>query len=146
MMQQQTQSRRGLTTQHKPLTPIEKLLADKVDIKAKCRMQEKKLNEDFTYIQNNASGLLLSGVSTLLFPPRNSSFKNEKQSSHASGNEVSEAKKTPISASDYLNIAKSLLPIAWEISQPLLITWIIGKSKSLFHGLFTKKKKISPPS
>lgn len=141
MMQQQTQNRKELTTRHKPLTPIEKLLADKVDIEAKCRIQEQKLNEDFTYIQNNAYGLLLSGISTLLFPPRNPSSKNEKLSLPASGNDTHEAKNSPISISDYLSIAKGLMPVVWEIAQPLLLTWGIGKAKSLLHGLFAKKKR-----
>lgn len=105
-------------------------------------MQEQKLSEDFAYIQDNASSLLLSGVSGLLFPPRNSASKNEKNALSAHGNEAHDpTKTTPASLSDYLAIGKSLLPVAWEIAQPLLLTWGIGKVKSLLFGAFGKKKR-----
>lgn len=140
-MQQQTTNPKETTLRHKPLTPVEKLLADKIDIERKCRAQKKKLSEDFAYIQDNASGLLLSGISSLLFPPRNSVPKGEKQVV-LSGNETHDAtKNSPTSLSDYLTIGKSLLPVVWEIAQPLLFTWGISKAKSLLFGLFAKKKR-----
>ena len=121
------------------LTPIERLAAEKKEIESLCRLQEKKLNNDYVYIRENASGLLLSGLASLLFSSGNIKKGGAKQTADASNNSSVE-KNTSFSASDYLNIAKSLLPVAWEIAQPVIITWGINKAKSLLLGLFTKKK------
>ena len=124
----------------KHLTPIERLVAEKKEIEAQCRLQEEKLNDDYIYIRENASGLLLSGLTSLLFSSGNSKNGGVKQTAGASGSGRIE-ENVSFSASDYLNIAKSLLPVAWEIAQPIIITWGINKAKSLLLGLFTKKKK-----
>ena len=34
-------------------TPLEKLISDKERIQRQCKRQEQKLNEDFSYIQEN---------------------------------------------------------------------------------------------
>jgi len=119
------------------LTPIEQLLAEKAELKVRCRKQEEKLNDDFTYIRENASGLLLSGLSLLLFSSGSNNRKGEKPST-VKGDA---GKNTAYSIYDYINIAKGLLPVAWEVIQPLVITWGINKAKSLLWGLFSKKKK-----
>jgi hypothetical protein len=140
-MQQQIQNR-ALTIRNKSLTPLEQLLADKSDIEKKCSLQKKKLNENLAYIQDNASGLLISGVSALLFPSKSSDKENKRQAISESGeNNRSLTKNIPFSASDYLNITKSLLPVAWEIIQPFVLTWGISKAKSLIFGLFSKKRR-----
>lgn len=56
-------------------TPLEKLISDKERIQRQCKRQEQKLNEDFSYIQENAGSLLLSGLSSLLFPSNKSTTK-----------------------------------------------------------------------
>ena len=143
-MQQQAQIQTEKSI-NKQLTPIEKLLADKNILKEKCRTQEKKLNDDFTYIRDNATSLLLSGVSALIFPPKNTpKTTSDKQLSITSGTENNNTSKSQLSISEYFTIAKSLLPVAWEIVQPIIIAWGIKKAKSFFLGLFTEKK--SKPS
>lgn len=66
-------------------TPLEKLISDKERIQRQCKRQEQKLNEDFSYIQENAGSLLLSGLSSLLFPSNKSTTKNKRQE-HSSRN------------------------------------------------------------
>ncbi|MDR1523750.1 MAG: hypothetical protein LBS79_00645 [Tannerella sp.] len=129
-MQQQNQHPK---IRNRPLSPIEQLLADKTNIKAMCREQEQKLGEDFAYLRENVSGLLLSGISSLLF----SSGKAGKKTDERNESNV------PFAASGYLAITKSLLPVIWSIVQPMLITWGINKAKSFIFGLFSGKKKIS---
>ena len=58
-----------------PQTPLEKLISDKRRIKRQCIIQKQKLNDDFSYIQEHAGSLLLSGVTSLLFP----NSKSEKR-------------------------------------------------------------------
>ncbi|MCD8269860.1 MAG: hypothetical protein LUD46_16290 [Parabacteroides sp.] len=122
--------------QNKTLTPLEKLISDKKRIRRQCVLQEQKLNDDFSYIQENAGSLLLSGFTTLLFP----NTKSKKT-------ESTETATPPIlptvhlGISDYLGIAQSLLPAAWDVAKPFLLTWGIRKAQSWFTNLLFKKKK-----
>ena len=112
------------------LSPIEQLHADKRRIEAQCREQEKKLGEDFAYMRKHAPSLLLSGISSRLFPADSSGRKAGDDSRNAA-----------FTASDYLAIAKSLLPVAWNIIRPMLVTWGIHKAKSLVGEWFSDKKR-----
>jgi hypothetical protein len=105
-----------------------------------CREQEKKLGEDFARLRDHAPGLILSGVSFLLF---SSGTPGKKAGSIATGKDRPTGVKVPFTASDYLSIIKNLLPVAWSILQPILITWGINKAKSLIFGFISGKKKIS---
>ncbi len=122
--------------QNKPLTPLEKLISDKERIRKQCVIQEQKLNDDFSYIQENAGSLLISGFTTLLFP----NTKSKKTESTETATTASQP-VTPIGFSDYLSIAQGLLPVAWDIVRPFLLTWGIRKAQSWFTNLLFKKKK-----
>ena len=122
--------------QHKPLTPLEKLISDKERIRKQCVIQEQKLNDDFSYIQENAGSLLISGFTTLLFP----NSKSKKTESTETATTASQS-VTPIGFSDYLSIAQGLLPVAWDVVRPFLLTWGIRKAQSWFTNLLFKKKK-----
>jgi hypothetical protein len=108
--------------QNKPLTPLEKLISDKERIRKQCVIQEQKLNDDFSYIQENAGSLLISGFTTLLFP----NSKSKKTESTETATTASQP-VTPIGFSDYLSIAQGLLPVAWDVVRPFLLTWGIRK-------------------
>ena len=122
--------------QNKPLTPLEKLIFDKEQIRRQCVVQEQKLNDDFLYIQENAGSLLISGFTTLLFP----NTKSKKTESTETATTASQP-VTPIGFSDYLSIAQGLLPVAWDVVRPFLLTWGIRKAQSWFTNLLFKKKK-----
>jgi hypothetical protein len=140
-MQQQTLNRDKLI-RNNPLSPIEILQAEKNVIEEKCRVQKKKLDDDFVYIKDNVSSLLLSGVSTLLFPPKSTSIKAGDQLAISSGGDGKNAiKSSTLSISDYFTITKSLLPVAWEVLQPIIIAWGIKKAKSMIAGFFSEKKR-----
>ena len=101
-------------------TPLEKLISDKERIQRQCKRQEQKLNEDFSYIQENAGSLLLSGLSSLLFPSNKSTTKtNDKNTAPVTAGQPSIA----LGISDYLSIAKGMIPIAWDLAQPFIMTW-----------------------
>ena len=87
-------------------TPLEKLISDKERIQRQCKRQEQKLNEDFSYIQENAGSLLLSGLSSLLFPSNKSTTKtNDKNTAPVTAGQPSIA----LGISDYLSIAKGMI-------------------------------------
>ena len=119
-------------------TPLEKLISDKQRIRQECRVQEQKLNDDFLYIQENAGNLLMSGISTLLFPKskaKTTQTENTPAAPSADGSPIS------LGLSDYLSVAQGLLPVAWDVVRPLLITWGIRKAQNWVIGKLFKKKK-----
>ena len=110
------------------LTPREKLKAE--------RLQEQRLNEDFAYVQENAGSLLMSGLSMLLFPSNKKHTKEQKQT-------TATTTQVPVSLglSDYLSVAQSLLPVAWDVVRPLLTAWGIQKIQTwIIRKLFKKKR------
>lgn len=117
-------------------TPLEKLISDKEHIRKQCVEQEHKLNQDFLYIQENAPSLLLSGFSALLFP-NTKAKKTDSTQTVAVSNQPAAA----TGLADYLAIAQGLLPVAWDIARPFLVTWGIRKAQSLFTNLLFRKKK-----
>ena len=121
-----------------PQTPLEKLISDKQKVLAQCKLQEQKLNEDFSYIQENAGSLLISGLSSILFPGSKHAEKGK-----GSDKTVSATAEAPavLSISDYFSIAKGMIPLAWEVIQPIIMTWGINKAKNWFINHLFKKKK-----
>lgn len=121
-------------------TPLEILISDKKRIQEQCKIQEQKLNEDFSYIQENAGSLLLSGVSSLLFP-------GNKSTSKANTNEQNIPSTTtgqpaiPLGIGELLSITKGMLPLAWDLAQPFIMTWGIKKAKKWVTNLLFRKKK-----
>lgn len=125
---------------HPQQTPLEKLQADKLRIQQACLEQENKINKTFTYIQENAGSLLLSGLSSLLFPA-----KPDKKGETAQGTVASATPATtsPLGLSDYLSVGKALVPLAWEIIQPLVVSWGIRTIRKKITNLFSPSKKSS---
>ena len=117
-------------------TPLQKLSADKEHIRRQCCRQEQKLNEGILYLQDNAAGLLISGASALLFSGSGGTTQKDKTVSSPAHSHAT----TSLGLSDYLSIGKMMVPVLWEIAQPLIITWCIRKMKKIITNAFTGKK------
>ncbi len=120
-------------------TPIERLMADKQRLETACRQQEGKINESFTYLQANATSLLLSGLTSLIFPTK----KTDATQPIAAATAEEAPKRTEgvgLQLSDYLSIAKSLMPVAWQIAKPMAINLCIRLIRKKIGKLFTKDK------
>ena len=135
--------------QNRPPMPIEKLLAEKNEVETMCSIQKKKLYDDFEYIRNNTSHLLLSGLSSLLFssggrtkrkPGTESVAPANDSQSVVPVNDKSVQNGSLFSASNLLAVANTMAPVVWNIVRPMLIKWGVNKAKSLLIGLFTKKE------
>ncbi|WP_298546910.1 hypothetical protein [uncultured Parabacteroides sp.] len=123
---------------HPQQTPLEKLISDRRRIQQECTIQEQKLNADFSYIQENAGTLLLSGVSALLFPNTKAKSKGAESNRPA---QTPEAPSMSLGFADYLSVAQGLLPVAWDVARPLLTAWGIQKvQRWIIKKLFKKKK------
>ena len=125
---------------HPQQTPLEKLLADKQRIQQACLEQENKINKTFTYIQENAGSLLLSGLSSLLFPAKPD---KKGETAQGTGASATPATTSPLGLSDYLSVGKALVPLAWEIIQPLVVSWGIRTIRKKITNLFSPSKKSS---
>lgn len=125
-----------MTKQLQP-TPLEKLLAEKQQIKETCLKQEEKLNKTFIFIQANAGSLLLSGLSSLLFPAKSKEKKNATTLTETTHGFTG---KSIVQIPDYLSFCKALLPIAWEVVQPLLVSFGIKLIKKRVTKLFSPSR------
>ena len=112
-----------------PPSPFERLLVEKQEVVSKCSLQEKKLQDDFEYIRHNSSSIVLSGLSSLLFPSRHPQKKSETQA-------VAQVQAKPV----WLSVANAMMPVLWEAVRPLLYSWGIKKAKSILLGLIPKKR------
>ncbi|EEC95823.1 hypothetical protein PRABACTJOHN_02808 [Parabacteroides johnsonii DSM 18315] len=96
------------------------------------------MNADFSYIQENAGTLLLSGVSALLFPNTKAKSKGTESNRPA---QTPEVPSMSLGFADYLSVAQGLLPVAWDVARPLLTAWGIQKVQTwIIKKLFKKKK------
>ena len=125
-------------TTNNQLTPLEKLTFEKRRLQEECRLQANKLNDDFAYIQENTGSLLMSGLSALLFPHSKQTASKGKRTS---SNTVPAATPVDFGLSGYLSIAKGMLPVVWDVVQPIIMTWGIKKAQKWLVGLFSSKKK-----
>lgn len=125
-------------TKNNPQTPLEKLISDKQRIQQECQIKAGKLNDDFAYIQENAGSLLLSGLSSLLFPSTKPTSQKEATEQVPVS---SEGSSLSLGLTEYLSIAKGMLPLAWDLAQPFIMSWGIKKAKKWLISIFSKKKK-----
>ena len=129
--------RQQTTNLPQTLTPLERLLHEKQRVTEECELRKIKLNADCAYIQAHAGSLLLSGLSALLLPGG-----NKKQAAKASANQTAAAAPVmPWGWGDLLAVGKSLLPVAWEVAQPIIMTWGIKKVRKWFSRLLFSKKE-----
>jgi hypothetical protein len=111
----------------KKQSAVEKLLYDKAQLEALIKEREKNLGRDFAYICNNASSLIISGFTSLLFP----SGRAKKPALSPTENVKKDAPDRPFALPGGMAIAKSLVPLVWEIARPFILTWGINRMKRI---------------
>jgi hypothetical protein len=119
-------------------TPLTNLLARKKYLQQQSLRQEQKLNDAFSYIQENTASLLLTGVSSLLFPKAHSGSK-----ANTSAQELITQKPAavPFGWPEYLSVGKILVPLLWEMAQQMIISWGVRKTVQWVGRVFTRKGK-----
>jgi hypothetical protein len=113
------------------------LQARKVCLQKQCRIQERKLEEDFAHIRENSGSLFLSGLSWLIatagskvtLPSSSQKTDATQPSAHVSG------------LSGFLPSLKELWPVAWEIIRPYLISWGIRRMTEWFFRPVKRQSK-----
>jgi len=127
-------------TNSKPLTPLEKLTAEKTRIRLLVNEQEIKMNEHITYAQANAGSLFLSFLSSMLFTQSDRKASQAETNSPDGSTPASTPSSTPFSFADLLPLSKLLIPVAWDVAKPILLSWGIKRASAILAGLFTRKK------
>lgn len=111
------------------LTPLEKLREEKALLKIECNESEDRLSEHWIYVRSNLGSLVfhsaVRGVGRQLGLVKEE--KNEPQ-----------GKKTSGLMQGLIGSAVFAAPFVWDIVQPMMMGFLIGKVKNLFFG---KKKK-----
>ena len=146
-----------MTTTTLPQTPLSKLQAEKHQLEVLCKKQEERLAVHARYLQDNAGSLLLSGVSALLSSsgtPKAEKEKADSASQRQGARSFAQRQAAaptipglPMGLSTLLKVPKMVsigagwMPLAWQVAQPLLITWSIKRVKRIIGGAFTRKKK-----
>jgi hypothetical protein len=110
------------------------LSARKAILQEECRIREQKLNDDFSYLRENAGSLLLSGLSGLIAP--NTGTRKQTNVTPVKTNVGSPASSV-FNLADLLSTTKVLWPVIWEIAQSMLVSWGINRIK---QWLFKSKK------
>ena len=118
-------------------TPLEKLISDKERIQRQCKRQEQKLKR--------ISLIYRRTPEVCCYPDYRLSFSlaisqrpktNDKNTAPVTAGQPSIA----LGISDYLSIAKGMIPIAWDLAQPFIMTWGSKKAKKWFSNLLFKKR------
>lgn len=99
-------------------TPLEKLIFEKEQVRLECMKKEDEMTDGLSYVQDHAGSMLLSGVSSLIFPKTKTSAKKSLLPHKDKGKDSGKH-----GISDYLAMAKDMLPTALEIATPFLFTW-----------------------
>lgn len=102
-------------------SPIERLQAEKQRVRSLCRQQEEKLSGDWEYIRDHSGSLLLSGITTLMFPGHKSATPGGEQSGQDS-------------------LFKGMLPVIWGMVKPILLSWLMEKAGTFIRNIFAEKK------
>lgn len=114
-------------------TPQERLIFEKEQIRLQCLQKEDEIGNGLSYVQDHAGSLLLSGVSGLIFPKTKTSTKKSSVPSKNSGNHPGHG------ISDYLSLAKEMMPTVMEIAKPLLFTWGLKSARKWIFRLIRRK-------
>ena len=115
-------------------TPQEKLIFEKEQIRLECLKKEDEIGEHLSYVQHHAGSMLLSGVSALIFPKAKTSTKKSLVP-----HKNSESHSSHLGFSDYLSMAKDMLPTVMEIAKPLLFTWGLKSARKWIFRLIGRK-------
>jgi len=103
-----------------------------------CKRQEAVINDDVAYIQANAGGILLSFLSSTLFPSKGISPSGGNKSTTKENSKLTAS--PGLSFADIMPFAKSILPITWDIARPILISWGVKRIVSTVLNSILKKK------
>jgi len=101
-------------------TPLDRLRNERLQLYQRIRKQERKIEQDVTFIRQHASTFFISGISGLFFSRDNLICAN--------------AGKMSSRSSLLLSIFSLLRPLLQEMLLPMLIRRLMRKLKRLFLG------------
>ncbi|MDH6314096.1 hypothetical protein M2137_002890 [Parabacteroides sp. PFB2-10] len=112
-------------------TPLEQLREKKQSIKRETDAQAHKINNDLSYLHENAGRLIIASAASALLPGKAKRSPSSQQVSMP--NIATDGDGNALGGS-------GLFSIAFKMAQPFLLTWGIKGAKKLIGSLFFKKK------
>ncbi|MCD8263988.1 MAG: hypothetical protein LUD02_07375 [Tannerellaceae bacterium] len=113
------------------MNSLEKLIADKARIQAKCEVHKQKMEANLDYIHEHGGKMVFTSVKDMIFPGKKD------------GKECVDHKSllSSFGVSDVVGAGITLLPSILGMFKPYLFTWGLKKGQSLLKHLFFRKKK-----
>ena len=127
-------------TKSHPPTPLEKLNMERIRLNNLCTAQEKRVNDNIVYIHDHVGRLLLSTVSSALFPEKKAAQKTKD----AAPNAPTQKEHVSLTMADYAAILPKTFPFLWKAVKPFVLSWGMKKvQKSVISFLFKKKTSLT---
>lgn len=113
------------------LSPLEELRLEKAKLIDECEKEKEILLYNWDYTKHNMGKLFLNSI----FSTTKESFWGITSALTGKSNEKSVSKKG--STSNITQMVMSVAPLAWDLLQPMILSYTIKKVKSIF----TKKRR-----
>ncbi|MDR2968444.1 MAG: hypothetical protein LBV32_02425 [Tannerellaceae bacterium] len=110
-------------------SPLEKLHAEQQQLRIDAHAQEEKIGADIKYIQSNGTRLLIRSVTSAILQglPVTQSNRSDASARYSTG--ITGLVAGGLSA--VMKERKGILPVAWKLVQPFVLTWGIKAVKRL---------------
>lgn len=107
----------------KKLTPLQQLIAEKIELRRRCRTEQQTILDNWAYLKENSGKMIFSGITDLLFPQRK--IKPNKKKEKKSGFWEKITNNLPY----YLAVAREGLSVAWYLTRPIYLKWLMSRRK-----------------
>ena len=119
----ETTQKQPTTVRQKHLTPLQELIATKVELRRQSRLEEKQVREQWQQIRHHSGHLILSGISNIFFPHRKTKAeKLEAEKPHF-------WKHVTDNLPYYLAIVREGLSVTWYLARPFYLRWLMKRKK-----------------
>ncbi len=111
-------------------SPHDILIEEKLKLQLKANLLEKRLKDDFNYLNSNSRDILISSAVTLLRPAKS---KHPKSVMPHSVEKKSDK--------GILGVISDYSPIVWDFMKPMILAWGVRSFRSMITHTFSPKKK-----
>lgn len=108
----------------------DELNKEKLKLQLKARLLEKRLVDDFNYLQDNSREILISSAIHLLKPAKHKTNKQHQPTTYNEGQNKG-----------VLSAINEYTPVVWEFLKPMALAWGVRSFKNMFTSFFTSKTK-----
>ena len=112
-----------VTPLQKHLTPLQELIATKLELRRQSRREETQIREQWQAIRQNSGRLIFSGITDILFPHRKVQAEKLNEEKPHFWQHITD--NLPY----YLAIVREGLSLTWYIARPFYLKWLMKRKK-----------------